>query len=1307
MTRDDLQLKSAKISYKEASFNGNRQEEARWANVIGDILKQRGEYIEALRWLRIDYEISIKHLPEKHLLPTCQSLGEVYLRLQRFEEALIYQKKHLELAKDADDLVEQQRACTQLGRTYHEICSRSDNDHFAVRNAKKYFKTAMELARTLKENPLPHKSSLFVKEFIDAHNNLGMLEMDLDNLEEAQKFLLKGLKICDEEEMNEDDDARSRLHHNLGSLYIELRAWDKAKEHIERDILICKRIGHPQGEAKGYINLGELHYQVQKYDEAILCYQKALDIVGSMEDEDALVDQINQNIETVQKAAEVLEELKKEEQKLKKLARTTAVARGTGDERRCLLQQNTCLDCLIDKSSMIFAWTKHREFAKRKKRVTTELCDKEKLGDSFLAIGESYQKLRKFDKAHKWYMKSWNAYESIGNLEGQALSKINIGDVLDSAGDWAGALEAFKEGHRIAAQGNLLSVQISALENMHYSHMIRFDNVEEASSTKINASPRRSNPLPIVEEFTDDLPLISLIRQSKNSSKKKRSPFHGDKISSPCKVTKPSSKDIDDPQPIGRKRVRVVLSDDESDINDEMDHSSRRFQKRPKATSNKVKEKDELRGLASEFQDVTYANAPKDVPIPRDCTSIHPEESSCSFKPESPKFRTENLMEFKSLSAGGIANASNSVASRSKSDGGHVSDNLLQSQNGAGYNMHTSKDEYGDNVTFKIGDDLIHMDACSCVSGDKVSIEYLKVEVARLYYLQLCELKRSKGVLPIIQHLKFDGKALESVEPIKAICGKGWIEVAIDGWVQKRLLKLYIDNCKKLSEAPNMKLLLKLYNLEVSEDEVIVSDCELQDMSISPFLNALEEHGAFSVLDVSHNLLGNKTMEKLRQIFASSSHKYRGLTLDLHCNRLGPVALSQICECPELFAGLEVLNLSRNRLTDSCGSYLSTILENCKALYSLNIEECSITSRTVQKIADALDVCSVLTELCLGKNNPITGNAICNLLAKLATLKRFSELNLNGVKLSKTTIDSLCELARSTSLSGLMLGHTNIGADGLVRLTEALSSGPHELEKLDLSCCGLSSHGFTRTCENIATIGGILELNLGGNSIGPEGSDVLVSFLMNPECCLKVLVLNKCHLGLAGMLQIVGALAENESLEELNLAENADLDIADMLLPYDATAHEGPESSQPNHYTSNMSTVIPAPDQIETEPHGLCVLNSEINGVEVPDSEDESTRNEPTLSNSNDTSARLSRRNRVVECRSIQELSKAIGIAKQLQLLDLSSNGFPKEAVEMLYASWSASSRSNGSIRHVEEKMVHFSVEGKRCCGAKICCKRY
>ena len=42
----------------------------------------------------------------------------------------------------------------------------------------------------------------------------------------------------------------------------------------------------------------------------------------------------------------------------------------------------------------------------------------------------------------------------------------------------------------------------------------------------------------------------------------------------------------------------------------------------------------------------------------------------------------------------------------------------------------------------------------------------------------------------------------------------------------------------------------------MSEDEIIVTDCGLQDLSITPFLDALRSHKTIAMLDLSHNMLG-------------------------------------------------------------------------------------------------------------------------------------------------------------------------------------------------------------------------------------------------------------------------------------------------------------------------------------------------------------------------------------------------------------------------------------------------------------------
>ncbi|XP_048140158.1 protein TONSOKU isoform X2 [Rhodamnia argentea] len=1338
MARDEAQFKAAKRAYQSARDEGNHQEEARWANVIGDILKNRGEYVEALKWLRIDYDVTSKYLTEKHLLPTCQSLGEMYLRLEFFEDALFYQKKHLELAKDSDDLVEQQRASTQLGRTYHEMFLRSVDDHYSIRNAKKYFKSAMKLAKELKENPPTNKCS-FLKEYIDAHNNIGMLEIDLDNLVEAQKILSKGLDICDEEEVIEDDDGRSRLHHNLGNVFMESRMWNEAREHIEKDIIICKRIGHCQGEAKGYINLGELHYRVQKYDEAILCYQKAHDLAQSMEDEDALMGQINQNIDTVNEAIKVMGELRLEEQNFKKLSRKLVSARGTGSERKWLLQQNKSLDSLIEKSSMITAWLKHLEFAKRKKRIASELCDKEKLSDSYLVIGESYQKLRKFDKALKWYNKSWEIYKSIGNMEGQALVKINIGDVLDCDGNWAGALDAFEEGYRISVEANLLSVQLSALENMHYSHMIRFDNVEEARRLqllidKLKQSDRKelegpktagdccpetdtegddyslnsrsstcSSPLTsnsykrklhnTVEELNDDAPLISFLH-SKEVSPKFRTVAPVEKYGNPVKhmmaSSRSSSKSSGDMQKVvNRKRIRLVLSDDEGEMHAQAGgsmagpHSMERT-----ATS------DETGNKAAAAAARGCQDAPGDG---SECTKsfwnlVNVEESTCSYRTRSSnRVASENGKEDRSLSTKDVF-PDYFVADSSKCDF-DVSNNLS-------HTVHLDFPACADKsklfVSFKIDNELIHVEAESFGSDDEFDIDSVKAELACLYYLHLSKEKRSKGLLPIIQKILNEGKplpCLEAVQRLRYLLAKGGVEVLVHGWIQKPLMKLYVDCCEDLTEQPNMKLLKRLYNLEVSEDEVILSECELQDVSVTPLLNALRMHGTIAMLNLSHNLLGNGTMEKLQQVFQSSGQSYGDLSLDLHCNRFGPTALFQICECPVLFERLAVLNISGNRLTDACGSYISTILKNCRALYSLNVERCSLTSRTINKAAEALEAGSMLTQLYIGHNDLISGNAIIYLLSKLASLERFSELSLSGLKLSKTVVDSLCRISKRLSLSGLMLGGTNIGADGALQLSESLLFENHELVKLDLSFCGLASKYFSRQLVE-TLVCGIVELNLGGNLIEQEGINALASALVRPQCSIKVLILNKCKLGLSGVVEIIQALAENDSLKELNLAgnvENKEIISSSQI-----------EISLMHPHSSLDSS---AAKEIDPARNGPCIVNRECNQLEVADSEDGQTGIEPDASGVNHSCASSWERIGAVESPLVEKLSMAIGMAKQLESLDLSNNGFSLNAAESFYAAWSAS-RGSLAHRHISKWTVHLSCQANKCCRLKPCCKR-
>ena len=110
------------------------------------------------------------------------------------------------------------------------------------------------------------------------------------------------------------------------------------------------------------------------------------------------------------------------------------------------------------------------------------------------------------------------------------------------------------------------------------------NNMSNASLEMISeSSSNRSASLAASGELNDDLPLISLIRPSKRSPKNKTAHTRKYNISIEPDENFPKSlsKSTSNQQTVvGRKRVRVVLSDDEGDMHDEVECSARRLHKR-------------------------------------------------------------------------------------------------------------------------------------------------------------------------------------------------------------------------------------------------------------------------------------------------------------------------------------------------------------------------------------------------------------------------------------------------------------------------------------------------------------------------------------------------------------------------------------------------------------------------------------------------------------------------------------------------------------------------------------------------------
>lgn len=117
--------------------------------------------------------------------------------------------------------------------------------------------------------------------------------------------------------------------------------------------------------------------------------------------------------------------------------------------------------------------------------------------------------------------------------------------------------------------------------------------------------------------------------------------------------------------------------------------------------------------------------------------------------------------------------------------------------------------------------------------------------------------------------------------------------------------------------------------------------------------------------------------------------------------------------------------------------------------------------------------------------------------------------------------------------------------------------------------------------------------------------------------------------------------------------------------------------------------------------------NIDFANMQVPDSEDEADNDaHRAMSGPNRSCASSSQKNSY-SCQIIEKLAEALISAKQLKVLDLSCNGLSEEVIQSLYSAWTSVPRGDGMARkHVNNEVVHFSVDGMRCCSLKPCCRR-
>lgn len=86
--------------------------------------------------------------------------------------------------------------------------------------------------------------------------------------------------------------------------------------------------------------------------------------------------------------------------------------------------------------------------------------------------------------------------------------------------------------------------------------------------------------------------------------------------------------------------------------------------------------------------------------------------------------------------------------------------------------------------------------------------------------------------------------------------------------------------------------------------------------------------------------------------------------------------------------------------------------------------------------------------------------------------------------------------------------------------------------------CGITAEGCRHLCQVLRAKGSLKELSLAGNELGDEGARLLCESLLDPACQLQSLWVKSCCLTATCCPHFSSVLAQNKSLQELQISSN-------------------------------------------------------------------------------------------------------------------------------------------------------------------------
>ncbi|XP_048469443.1 G-protein-signaling modulator 1b isoform X1 [Rhincodon typus] len=248
----------------------------------GERLCKAGDFKAGVAFFEAAVQVGTEDL--KTLSAIYSQLGNAYFYLKEYSKALEYHKHDLTLARTIGDRIGEAKASGNLGNTLKVLGSFDE----AIACCQRHLDISREQKDKVGEARAQYNiGNVFHAKgkqlsWLMAHDSGDLPSEVKETLEKATEYYEMNLKIVQE---LGDRAAQGRAYGNLGNTHYLLGNYNDAIAFHKERLSIAKEFGDKAAERRAYSNLGNAHIFLGKFDMAAEYYKKTLQISRQLKDQ--------------------------------------------------------------------------------------------------------------------------------------------------------------------------------------------------------------------------------------------------------------------------------------------------------------------------------------------------------------------------------------------------------------------------------------------------------------------------------------------------------------------------------------------------------------------------------------------------------------------------------------------------------------------------------------------------------------------------------------------------------------------------------------------------------------------------------------------------------------------------------------------------------------------------------------------------------------------------------------------------------------------------------------------------------------